>query len=171
MPKRTDSKFALDEARAAVEEREVWHRRIERGQTVMRIAEEMGLSRSTVVRRAAAARARVQAETSASVEGWRTEQVAQVDRTIERMEVMILACVTEVADEDTGVVTRVIDHSAIARYETIRLAAIDKKAKLLGTYAVEKVEVTGTVTHVEAKDLELAAMLGVADEVKETTDA
>lgn len=165
MGKRADASAAVDEARAQVEEREAWSRRVDMSQSIERISRDMGLSRSTVVRRIAAARARVQAETSAKVEEWRTEQVTQLDRTIERCEVLILACVREVADEDTGIVTQVIDHASIARHEMTRLQAIDRKAKLLGTYAVEKVEVSGTVTHVDAKDLELAAMLGVADEV------
>jgi hypothetical protein len=163
--KRTDTASAVDEARAHLEEREVWHRRVERSQSIDRIGQEMGLSRSTVIRRMNAARARVQAETSATVEQWRA------DRTIERAEVLILACVREVENSDSGIVTQIIDHASIARYEMTRLTALDRKAKLLGTYAVEKVEVSGMVTHVDAKDLELAAMLGVADEVKETANA
>lgn len=165
MGRRTDPTRALEDARAQVEEREVWHRRVNLAQTVDTVVREMGVSRSTVMRRYAAARARVREETSGLVEEWRVENVAEVNRTIERMECLILACVTEVVDDDTGVVTQIIDHGAIARYETIRLSAIDRKAKLLGTYAVERVEVSGTVTHVDARDLELAAMLGVADEV------
>lgn len=150
----------------------MWHRRVDLGQAVARIAEDMGISPATVSRRHRAALDRYRATTAeTTVADWRDGQVAQLDRTIERCEVLILACVREVVDEDTGVVTQDIDHASIARHETNRMAAIDRKAKLLGTYAVEKVEVSGTVTHVDARDLELAAMLGVADEVPVGEDA
>lgn len=167
MGRRVDPAAAMESSRVAVEEREVWHRRVELGQSIARIAADMGISQSTVSRRHRSGLDRYRATTAeTTVADWRDGQVAQLDRSIERAEVMIKACVEEVVDEDTGIVRHIIDHAAIARYETIRLQAIDRKAKLLGTYAVEKVEVTGTVTHVDARDLELAAMLGVADEVE-----
>lgn len=156
----------IEDAGAAAEEAEVWRRRVDLAQPVSTIARELGMSVSTVNRRFRSARERAMESSESTAMEWLTMQVAQTERTIERCEVMIQACVTEKVDEDLGIVTREIDHAAIARYETIRLAAINTLAKLLGTQAATQVEVSGTVTHVDAKDLELAAMLGVADAVE-----
>lgn len=156
----------IEDAGASAEEAEVWRRRVDLAQSVATIARELDMSVSTVNRRFRSARERVMETSESTAREWLAMQVAQTERTMERCERMILACVTEKVDPDTGVAEVVVDHAAIARYETIRLAAINTLAKLLGTQAATQVEVSGTVQHVDAKDLELAAMLGVAD-VKE----
>lgn len=167
MGKRFDRAAHIEESKAQLQEAEAWRLRVESALSVERIAVELGVSRATAVRRLASARARVVAESSAYVIEHREEQLAQLDRTIERTEVLIKACVRQVEDQDTGEVTTVIDHPSIARHEANRLGALDRRAKLLGLNAVEKVEVSATVTHVEARDLELAALI----EAQTTQDA
>jgi DNA-binding transcriptional regulator LsrR (DeoR family) len=145
---------ALAEHGAYEQEERAWALR-RQGHTVDYIAKDLGVSRPTANRRLRAARDRVIAETSGHVEEWRAEHLTIADDVIATSNAIRAAAVK--VDPDTGEAK--VDVDAVLKANASILRALDTKAKLLGTYSAEKVDVSATVTHVDAKDAELATML------------
>lgn len=136
------------------EESAVWALR-RQGFSVEAIGQELGIPRATAYRRLDAARKAFIADTRGSVEEWRAEQIAQIEDVIRTQNAVRQYAVQ--TDEDTGKIR--VDVKALAAADALILRANEAKAKLLGTNAVERVDVTATITHVDAKDAELASML------------
>lgn len=159
------------EANALAEQAYCWQAHLA-GKDVRTIAREASahfgksLSYSTVWRRIDAERVALRAEIRQSAEEARDVALARLDRLQLATEALLAACVRD--DPHTGL--PVYNHAAASAHTATLLRIEQQRAKLQGLEVVQ-VEVSGTVQHVDAADVELARLLDHVPAARVGSDA